>query len=956
MTEEVRDPCELLEEASPTPENTEDTGVSTPEEQPRDTEELQGAQEQGLFPVNEISRDFHAVNRECVLLEKHNYYPDPNSIGIQIDTRPGSGIRFPGDAKTIQNVGAAGLYASSMADQFRYAAGKVYGFNRGRLTYNVGTPENIYHYFHSIADGVPFHVTLFPTVAGTDGRGTNQFRTFKENALLVRLIPDVFNYYSQGGNLDNIMSRYLNGADQAQTRLIPDSQRTFKDNTFSAPVGFFREEVRSSNLTIQDEVMIKPVIYNAPGRREEALGGEDGESVALGPLSKKNIYRVYQAATEDSTLPYSADSDVFQIFPSTATQKIIEANRIVQDVSNQTTLFDEARSLLNVHVKISFSMHHDSPIAAKLKEYGFDTYMFDHLVHKYPENPKFYTQVVDQQLTSQEEIVSPARGQASTAVRMTVNELGLNDRVKREYRPNLIENITKDMRDLRPTWRDFSSGENQILTRHFPLGHDGTIDSVVSWIQKYAVAETAFKMATERNQDITPSFLSLFSGVKNHSEVIGYRIEKKETKTNQVLQNIYVFNDPEVVDFDFLDTQVIYLDNYTYKIYTINCVIGSEYSYGEPTYDVESGVEQSPESVRPVRVYPNVCLIEAPYFEKNLTVLDAPPLAPDVQYLPFDGIDHEVEFRFSPRSGRVLARPRTIREEDAPIVQKMIESQRPDAAGKIVYDSDSPIETYEMLVLDDPPVSYADFALARVHQTTWRDRTLLQSVIPNKDYYLVYRAYDAAGVSNPSEVYRLRVNSFGNGITHDYEVYDMQATAQNMQTHEMTMERTLSVVPALSQCAVNFSSILEQGQSSLTMDQYKTAPQIDSLSLGLKNPEESIWNKKFKIRLISKTTGRAIDLNVDFQQFRVIGNKYSQTTYQLISAASMTQGLAGLGNISGASLSAASAAGTQERIRRNRERSRAQASGQNMEEIGLRGVLQQFPGLGNNNNSGDGQY
>jgi hypothetical protein len=45
-----------------------------------------------------------------------------------------------------------------------------------------------------------------------------------------------------------------------------------------------------------------------------------------------------------------------------------------------------------------------------------------------------------------------------------------------------------------------------------------------------------------------------------------------------------------------------------------------------------------------------------------------------------------------------------------------------------------------------------------------------------------------------------------------------------------------------------------------------TAPPIDDLELGNKNAEDTVWGKTFKVRCISKTTGKKIDINITFDK------------------------------------------------------------------------------------------
>ena len=75
------------------------------------------------------------------------------------------------------------------------------------------------------------------------------------------------------------------------------------------------------------------------------------------------------------------------------------------------------------------------------------------------------------------------------------------------------------------------------------------------------------------------------------------------------------------------------------------------------------------------------------------------------------------------------------------------------------------------------------------------------------------------------------------------------------RTLEKKMKRFVKICPNLTQSVI--SGKFEDG----LMDA-ETAMEFDQVKLG--EAEKSVWGRKFKIRFVSKDTGRKIDLNLDF--------------------------------------------------------------------------------------------
>tara|TARA_Y100000592_G_scaffold96953_1_gene166512 strand:- start:22748 stop:25936 length:3189 start_codon:yes stop_codon:yes gene_type:complete len=797
----------------------------------------------------------------------------------------------------------------------------------------------------------------------------------------------------------------------------------FLDHTFEAPSAYYRKEVENSNLPIQDSVLIESVVNFAPdpnwdeeerdieleelaasGEVLEIMDPDEEDLTGLPQLMPDDevpqehrimsIYKKFNIDYNNGQNPVIENmSQRFQIFPSDSIQRMLHVNSEATNVARQTSFYDEASELLNSHAKISFSMHHNTSqdsIVSMMSRTEFDpdseeshdavdAYIFNLMVAKYPSDGTFFTQIIDQTLTFFDPVDREAQGQ--------VDYFGLNDKVKRDYRPQSLLDLPSIMNRY---YTPGGSEARNIKEENFPLGiHQHTALGEMSLKFDHLKADILSEHGFSR------SYRDILTGRKAHSEVIGYRIEKVDTFSNRVLQDFYIFNDPDIVEFDFLDTQVVYSKQYTYKIYTINLVIGNQYRYeisddadgisaplnSDMGTDIELGQYQRntrgrindsrfiPESGLRIigggssgfqarlevkaRSKPMISIIEAPYFQQTITIGDLPPLYPEVRYQPYAGEDTLVEFVFSPRAGSLVEEPIAILPTDREILNKMTTSQVPDNEGKIKYSFDSNVRRYEILLLEEPPVSYLSFANSRLIKVSGRAPSKNLRVVPNKDYYVCFRSVDDAGFSNPSPVYRYNLQSYGNGIEHIFEIFDfVEQNSYRMTRQEMTLESTVSVKPSVMQRTVNFSGIIDEGQTEMQLENFTTAPSVEELTLGNVNPEDSIWNRKFKFRFISRTTGKTIDFNIKFKQFRKVGELYNQIVRYAVNIPGLGAGV----DIASVAQSLTNRTQSyQERIASNRADSNNRTRGIATREENIETItrFENFTPLDINNDSGD---
>ena len=73
------------------------------------------------------------------------------------------------------------------------------------------------------------------------------------------------------------------------------------------------------------------------------------------------------------------------------------------------------------------------------------------------------------------------------------------------------------------------------------------------------------------------------------------------------------------------------------------------------------------------------------------------------------------------------------------------------------------------------------------------------------------------------------------------------------------MRKYIQLIPSLPQTLLNEEELFNGGE--------RISPQINnsfnSLPIGIM--DEGVWNQQYKVRLVSKKTGRKIDINLEFK-------------------------------------------------------------------------------------------
>ena len=260
---------------------------------------------------------------------------------------------------------------------------------------------------------------------------------------------------------------------------------------------------------------------------------------------------------------------------------------------------------------------------------------------------------------------------------------------------------------------------------------------------------------------------------------------------------------------------------------------------------------------------PKIVLVEVPFFSQQVVMEDAPPVFPQVHFVPYKGNTSTVRINLSANIGEYDLVPVIFNSSDALMVEDVRSAQ--DARGETIkYKTDNPPSNFLIYRMESPPRDIMDFASeARVDSTSTQGGSASSYddyVIPNKKYYYTFRAADPSGkLSTPTEVFCCQLVSTENGMYLDVHEYDMKIKPLATST---SFVRSLYINPAEIQRM--FESQSNQGTAG---DEPLPTPSSGEPSLGLF--EHRIWNKRYKIRVKSKKTGRKVDLNIKFKKTMV---------------------------------------------------------------------------------------
>tara|TARA_R100000008_G_C3576889_1_gene165831 strand:- start:480 stop:1832 length:1353 start_codon:yes stop_codon:yes gene_type:complete len=284
---------------------------------------------------------------------------------------------------------------------------------------------------------------------------------------------------------------------------------------------------------------------------------------------------------------------------------------------------------------------------------------------------------------------------------------------------------------------------------------------------------------------------------------------------------------------------------------------------------------------------PNTRAAVLPYSSHVATILDKPPVPPNVEVVPYVGVNNKILFLLNSNVGEYSARPVAILDADNSAIadqyvaqtgnpinpeQVPIEIANPSSTLKIEYRSDDPITQYQAFRIESKPEGYPDFnTISNPWKVVTGDITvdkkssaafLIDDIEPNTKYYYCFRAIDVHNnFSNPTHVYEVEM------VDNDGQVFLILNTIFFNQQQEIVRKgarRYIYIEPSMRNLQIP-DSALPVPESAITDNPNPGAPIFQAIDSG-----QSCWNKTFKVRLTSKKSGKKIDLNILFKNTGVV--------------------------------------------------------------------------------------
>jgi len=286
----------------------------------------------------------------------------------------------------------------------------------------------------------------------------------------------------------------------------------------------------------------------------------------------------------------------------------------------------------------------------------------------------------------------------------------------------------------------------------------------------------------------------------------------------------------------------------------------------------------------------DIVSFETDYCSIESTITDLPPTPPEITFVPYKGVNNKVLIMLNSNSGEKLEKPIVLQDNDLGFIQTEYASQHgitvdtetslsdPNTPPK-EYKNDDPIKAYELFRVNTKPELvgsslYPNFrgkslTEAPLQSIVGPDKSstaahFVDTIIPNKKYWYCARSMDVhQNISNPTYIFEVEmIDNHGQMYLTTKPFSITTATPP----YQKSGRKYMAIRPRLSQTVYDPNSIQANDIGAIAIG---SEPGGTSAILG-QSGVDSVWEKQFKIRVISKKTGRKIDLNLRFKNTGVI--------------------------------------------------------------------------------------
>jgi|TARA_B100000282_G_C31738625_1_gene495010 hypothetical protein len=440
------------------------------------------------------------------------------------------------------------------------------------------------------------------------------------------------------------------------------------------------------------------------------------------------------------------------------------------------------------------------------------------------------------------------------------------------------------------------SPKNVFVYREDPLKNTTLFSNLLKTIQGEEFLSRIKNLFVEGRLMRTPKEIQ--DGRLAHQETLMYEIAKYNFvagfDTPRYVQSIFV-PISEFSNIPYIDTQVIPHANYLYKIFTHKVIVGTKYRMNkfEKGTNPNTGLEEIIERVADdlykhnYLVQPYLQFVRVPYHNSEMVntalnpinysrIDDFPPLPPQIQIVPYKGVNNKLLFLFNGSVGEVSESPIPIFEGEDVMFQNIILSQKyknllrrvGDPGGKyeVIFKGDDILNSVQVFRISNKPTSYKDF----INDPTFNFETVdteeaaaasfIDNIIPNQHYYYFFRGIDIHGnMSNPSSVYKIVMISDINSAPYlKVELFNFEKTEKFVDSK--TFQKYLFFEANSDHDVVSFPDLSTDLDGNVFGD-YENQKVVVGKSGG-----STVLGKKYKLRITSKQTGRKIDINVRFKE------------------------------------------------------------------------------------------